>query len=130
MDKLIESKAKTLASRNYAIETLTDNSQEEGQFYFVFNPELSGCMAQGSTIEEAIQNLSDARLDYIASLLQDGLEVPSPSVKVISCSTTDLAASNTNGQYVTQTVNFGGDQVVKDRINSGQKTSLFEISCC
>ncbi|MCA9912544.1 MAG: type II toxin-antitoxin system HicB family antitoxin [Anaerolineae bacterium] len=49
---------------------------EEG--YVAFHPQLPGCISQGDTSEEAIENLADARVLYIETLLQDGLSVPQP----------------------------------------------------
>lgn len=44
--------------------------------YVAINPQLEGCMSQGDTPEEAIENLIDARTLYIESLLEDNLPVP------------------------------------------------------
>jgi len=43
------------------------------------HPQLPGCMSHGSTSEEAIRNLIDAKLLYIETLLERGLEVPLPA---------------------------------------------------
>jgi predicted RNase H-like HicB family nuclease len=43
-----------------------------------FHPELEGCIAQGETPEEAKRNLDILRVEWIESLLEDGLEVPEP----------------------------------------------------
>lgn len=40
--------------------------------------ELEGCKSQGHTLEEAIANLDLACIDYIYSLLEDGIEPPEP----------------------------------------------------
>src|SRR5438552_5700886 len=47
--------------------------------FVAINPELYGCMAQGNTPREAVDNLKEARRDYIATLLQLGREVPRPA---------------------------------------------------
>lgn len=124
MDPQIESKAIMLASQNYAIEILTDMTQEDGQWYLAVNPELKGCMAQGSSIEEAIESLADARFDYIVSLLQDGLEVPSPSFIMEYNSTTDCFPENNNIELIQETIKFEGAKIKKYEINSGQLISV------
>jgi len=129
MNNEIESKAIKLASQNYAIEILTDASQEEGQCYFALNPELTGCMAQGSTIEEAIKNLEDARFDYIVSLLQDGIDIPTPKIEEISFSTTDCD-SQINSETIQETIDYKKLKNVEQDLNSGQLASLFQISTC
>jgi len=40
---------------------------------------LDGCMGQGDTFEEAIQDVRTALVDFIESLLEDGLPVPEPT---------------------------------------------------
>jgi antitoxin HicB len=47
--------------------------------YFVTHPDLDGCMAEGKTIEEAIENLTDSRELWIESRLEGGYPVPEPA---------------------------------------------------
>ena len=57
----------------------------------ISNDELPGCMAQGRTIEDALVNLEEARVDYLASLLEDGLEIPTPEqVQTVTSGGTDV----------------------------------------
>jgi antitoxin HicB len=46
--------------------------------YFVTNPDLDGCMAEGSTLEEAFANLADSRELWIESRLAKGYPLPEP----------------------------------------------------
>lgn len=46
--------------------------------FLAYHPELSGCMSQGETQEEACQNLQEAKKLYIESLLENGQNVPLP----------------------------------------------------
>ena len=39
-------------------------------------PSLPGCVSQGKTKDEAIQNVKEAIDGYVASLVDDGLPVP------------------------------------------------------
>ncbi|MDX2077018.1 MAG: type II toxin-antitoxin system HicB family antitoxin [bacterium] len=75
-DRLEE--AKKLANHNYTIEISQDNLSDGSVIFMARNPELKGCKAQGVTRTEAVNNLRDARIDYIYFLLEDGLDVPSP----------------------------------------------------
>ncbi|MCJ7578048.1 MAG: type II toxin-antitoxin system HicB family antitoxin [candidate division Zixibacteria bacterium] len=43
--------------------------------YVAFCPTLRGCVSQGVTKREAIQNLKKAIQDYIACLMEDGLVI-------------------------------------------------------
>src|SRR5690554_656998 len=47
--------------------------------YFVTHPDLDGCMAEGETVEEAIENLADSRELWIQSRLEGGYPVPEPA---------------------------------------------------
>jgi len=53
---------------------IIEKGRESG--YVAFCPTLRGCVSQGATEREAIQNLKKAVKDYIDCLLKDGLPVP------------------------------------------------------
>lgn len=44
--------------------------------YTVEVPSLPGCISEGNTVEEALENVKDAIQGYIESLEADGLPVP------------------------------------------------------
>jgi len=46
-------------------------------------PSLPGCISQGVTREEAIENVREAIRGYIAALEQDGLPVPDDRLDVL-----------------------------------------------
>ena len=46
--------------------------------YLAVHPELRGCKAQGATPGEALANLAEAREDYLAALVEEGLDLPLP----------------------------------------------------
>ena len=48
----------------------------EDDYWVVECPTLPGCISQGKTKEEAIQNIREAIAEYIAALEEDGLPVP------------------------------------------------------
>ena len=71
--------AEKLAGLPYVV-TIEQETDDEAQITFVArNPELPGCISMGSSEDEAIRNLAEARKDYIYSLLEDGLRVPRPA---------------------------------------------------
>lgn len=62
----------------YSISLL--KQEEGGEEYWVAEvPDLPGCMADGSTPDEAISSLEDAKQAWIESHIEDGYEVPEPS---------------------------------------------------
>lgn len=48
----------------------------EDGYWVVECPSLPGCISQGKTREEAIENIKEAIRGYIAALTEDGLPVP------------------------------------------------------
>jgi predicted RNase H-like HicB family nuclease len=55
----------------------------EDEFWVAECPSLPGCVSQGSTREEAIQNIREAIQGYIAALEEDGLQVPEERFQAI-----------------------------------------------
>jgi predicted RNase H-like HicB family nuclease len=49
---------------------------DEPYGYYVEVPSLPGCVSQGETIEEAIENIKDAINLWIEDMIADGEEVP------------------------------------------------------
>lgn len=50
--------------------------------YSAYSPDLPGCVATGSTIEETILRMRDAIQFHIEGLKREGLAIPEPSTKV------------------------------------------------
>jgi len=46
--------------------------------YSAFSPDLPGCIAAGSTKEEAEKNMRDAVAFHVEGMYEEGLEVPQP----------------------------------------------------
>jgi len=64
--------------------TVVSSDERAGKPWFVArHSELPGCMSDGATPEEAIENLRHATELYIASLVEDGLPVPMPEPQAI-----------------------------------------------
>jgi predicted RNase H-like HicB family nuclease len=55
---------------------------EDDQAFLVEVPELPGCMADGETPEEALQNAEVAITEWIEVTKERGLEVPEPKGKL------------------------------------------------
>ena len=79
MDEKLVEKAKSLASRGYLITIQLDHTSDGDNIYFAQCEELDGCMAQGRTPDEAVQNMVVALEDFIYFLLEDEMPIPKPS---------------------------------------------------
>jgi predicted RNase H-like HicB family nuclease len=75
-------KAEELAKRPYLLLTSLEETTEGQPIYFARVLEINGCFGQGESPEEAISDLRLAMVDFIESLLEDGLTAPDP-VKLI-----------------------------------------------
>jgi predicted RNase H-like HicB family nuclease len=109
-------KAKQLAGRPYPFKVYRDPESDMAIMYLAVNTDLDGCMAQGSSQKEAIKNLAEARLDYIAFLLERNLPVPEPSELIPSSS------------HVTSQHTFNIKASNEDEIQTIESDLLYEAS--
>lgn len=55
----------------------------EDESYIVEVPELPGCKADGSTYEEALENVQQIIKEWIETALEEGRAIPEPKGKVM-----------------------------------------------
>ena len=77
-DKLL-TKAKWLADRPYEIQLLPDIDTDGDPVVFARIPEMPGCVSHGKTVEEAMEWIELAKIDFIYFYLEDGLMPPEPA---------------------------------------------------
>ncbi len=56
---------------------------EEDQAFIVDVPELPGCMADGATVEEAIQNAERVITEWLEIATEDGRPIPEPKGRLL-----------------------------------------------
>lgn len=81
MKNEIYERAIELSKKPYSIEISRSKTTDGQDIYLAKNIELEGCMAQGDSIDDALNNLFNATVDYISSLIEDGLDIPLPGNK-------------------------------------------------
>lgn len=113
-------KAETLAKRPYLVMTTFEETTDDQPIYFARVLELEGCFGQGDTSEAAIEDLRLARINFIESLLEDGLPVPEPTRLV---NTTLGAAAETTLTFVGQ-----GNKLLKKRTDINRDAYIFSIT--
>ncbi|MGE4274331.1 MAG: toxin-antitoxin system HicB family antitoxin [Desulfitobacterium sp.] len=59
-------------------------SQEEGGGWFAEIPLLPGCMSDGESLEEAVENLGNAKREWIEASLELGRVIPEPTTDEFS----------------------------------------------
>lgn len=52
--------------------------EQSTSLYVAFHPELNGCIAQGETRNEALDNLNSFRPEYLNHLKKHNLPIPTP----------------------------------------------------
>lgn len=62
---------------NYPV-NITPLSPEDGGGYLAEFPDLPGCMADGETVEEALQQAEDALTAWLATAVEFGDPIPEP----------------------------------------------------
>ncbi len=60
--------------------TIRPLTKEEGGGYLVEFPDLPGCIADGETVEEALNEAEDSLQAWIATAEEFGDEIPEPSI--------------------------------------------------
>ncbi len=50
--------------------------KDEDSYWIAECPSLKGCNSQGKTKEEALSNIKEAIVGYVAALEEDGISVP------------------------------------------------------
>ena len=70
-------------------------SDEDGGGYLITFPDLPGCMSDGETEAEAVENGRDAFIAVVSALADLGRDIPAPSF-----SPNDAAAPGASGKFV------------------------------
>lgn len=112
--------AEELANREYAVGVFSEETRDGKTLWVATNAELLGCLAQGESQEEALRNLREARVDYIASLVEDGLPVPHPSIPLTVTAQTDVPQTRVRGVRFTFFREGSGPSSEPERVPSGE----------
>jgi len=95
MGNKLQDKAHKLAELPYTVRVEKDKTTDGQEIFLATHPELIGCMAQGANVKEAVDNLREVTEEYILSLLEDRLSVPSPLTKLTSTTQETITVSGT-----------------------------------
>jgi len=66
------------AMLNYRTKIWPDVQPDGSTIYIAECPDLHGCMSHGATVEEARDNLEDAKNEYLLALQERNLPIPEP----------------------------------------------------
>ncbi len=74
---LYKNEVNELLKRNYDIKLVFEDG-----YYIASCPDLKGCIADGETTEEAIENLKDAKESWFYEMLDSGMPIPEDHVSL------------------------------------------------
>jgi len=95
MNRNLQDRAEIAAAWPYTVRISKDETTDGQTVILASHPELVGCMAQGTTIEEATENLKEVTLEYILSLMEDKLPIPLPSARLTKTAQAQPTIRNT-----------------------------------
>ncbi|MBN2548660.1 MAG: type II toxin-antitoxin system HicB family antitoxin [Anaerolineales bacterium] len=95
----LRNKAEELAARYYFEIVRLDETTEGEPVYLAFSPELENCLGQGKNPDEALDDLRQARIDFILSLLEDNLPVPEPQASLARTGAATINITNQRRPY-------------------------------
>ena len=98
--------AKEIAQKPYTIEIYEDVTTTGEPIYLAIHPELSGCIAQGETMESAIKELESVTVEYIESLIEDEQPIPEPRVYYTETSSGSVDSYDNDDIAVDEGVEF------------------------
>jgi len=76
----IQTQPETLQDYLYLTYPITLYPEPDGG-YTVMITDLPGCISQGDTIDEAVNNIEDAKKSWIETAWQYGDSIPSPTLR-------------------------------------------------
>ena len=86
---------------------ITPLSEEDGGGYMITLPDLPGCMSDGRTQDEAIENGRDAFAGWVCAQVDMGREVPPPQWRP------ETAAENMSGKFIQRVPKTIHDRLVR-----------------
>ena len=95
-------KADQLSNRKYQTIVTLEETTTGGTCYLASHPELPGCVSQGDTPQEAVENLKEATLMVIEHLIAHNLPVPDPRPLAKRHEATQSLAFGVEHELVTQ----------------------------
>jgi predicted RNase H-like HicB family nuclease len=104
MGNKLQNKARELVEQPYTVKVEKDKTIDGQEVFLASHPELIGCMAQGGDVKDAVDNLKEVTEEYILSLLEDGLPIPTPAIKLTSTTQETITVIGTFTAPATETL--------------------------
>jgi len=98
-------------------------SDEEGGGFLITFPDLPGCMSDGETEEEALENGQDAFISWVSARIDQGKSIPEPHKK-----STDYVAADVSGRFLTRLPKYLHARLVKRAEREGVSVNALVLA--
>ncbi len=83
-------------------------SKEDGGGFMITFPDLPGCMSDGETEEEALENGRDAFVSWVSARIDQGKDIPEPRARSV-----DFVEADVSGRFLARVPKYIHARLVK-----------------
>jgi len=83
-------------------------SKEDGGGFMITFPDLPGCMSDGETEEEALENGRDAFISWVSARIDQGKDIPEPKARSV-----DFVEADVSGRFLARVPKYIHARLVK-----------------
>jgi antitoxin HicB len=105
------------------IRILSPLIKEDGGGFMITFPDLPGCMSDGDTEEEALENAKDAFVSWVSARIDQGKTVPEPMAI-----TADFVETDVSGRFLARVPKYIHARLVKRAKHEGVSVNSLVIA--
>jgi len=98
-------------------------SEEDGGGFLITFPDLPGCMSDGDTEEEALENGKDAFISWVSARMDQGKSIPEPKTKPV-----DYVAADVSGRFLARLPKYIHARLIKRAEREGVSVNALVLS--
>jgi len=98
-------------------------SKEDGGGFMITFPDLPGCMSDGETEEEALENGRDAFVSWVSARIDQGKDIPEPKAKPV-----DFVEADVSGRFLARVPKYIHARLVKRAQREGVSVNSLVLS--
>jgi predicted RNase H-like HicB family nuclease len=98
-------------------------AEKDGGGFLITFPDLPGCISDGDTEEEALENGKDAFLAWISARMDQGKRIPEPKVRPV-----DYVAADVSGRFLARLPKYIHARLVKRAQREGVSVNALVLS--
>lgn len=98
-------------------------AEDDGGGFLITFPDLPGCMSDGTTEEEALENGRDAFVSWVSARMDQGKNIPEPKAKPM-----DYVAADVSGRFLARMPKYIHARLVKRAEREGVSVNALVLS--